>query len=256
MYVRFKTFQVRELFDVCSVKTLATTYNRVMWAAATTHCVKGGFTLVMRGRFWADVKNSTIGFNVKILTSDADVKNTTTRHQKVSRQGLSDVKTLARNMMLVFKILLPASVFSDISLSFSMLPQCEKKLTPASRKTWTQHFDACYVTLWKTPFTRLTSLHKLHVVHRSRVFLCGRHKREQEAVLKATGVRSSLPVMSLILPCPHCLPQGGGSRGRGVWVGEGVGGGGWGRGRGVEGGGGRGHFIHLPYTALPHGASP
>ncbi len=30
---------------------------------------------------------------------------------------------------------------------------------------------------------------------------------EQEAVLKATAVRSPLPVMLLILPCPPCLPQ-------------------------------------------------
>ncbi len=79
------------------------------------------------------------------------------------------------------------------------------------------------------------------------------HSRfQQEAVLKATAVRSPLPVMSSILPCPPCLPQvmlstgWGGSRGRGVqgwgvWArGEGLG-----RGRGVEGGGGRGHFVHL-----------
>ena len=30
---------------------------------------------------------------------------------------------------------------------------------------------------------------------------------KQEAVLKATAVRSPLPVMSSILPCPPCLPQ-------------------------------------------------
>ncbi len=47
-------------------------------------------------------------------------------------------------------------------------------------------------------------------------------KTKQEAVLKATAVRSPLPVMSLILPCPPCLQQGGGgsggrgSRNRGV----------------------------------------
>ncbi len=33
-------------------------------------------------------------------------------------------------------------------------------------------------------------------------------KQKQEAVLKATAVRSPLPVMLLILPCPPCLPQG------------------------------------------------
>ncbi len=31
--------------------------------------------------------------------------------------------------------------------------------------------------------------------------------KQQEAVLKATTVRSPLPVMSPILPCPPCLPQ-------------------------------------------------
>ncbi len=35
------------------------------------------FSHVTRGRFCADVKNSTIGFNVKF---DADVKKTTARH--------------------------------------------------------------------------------------------------------------------------------------------------------------------------------
>ena len=45
--------------------------------------------------------------------------------------------------------------------------------------------------------------------------------------------------MSLILPCPPCLPQGG-FGGRGVW-GQG------GLGRGVEGEGGRGHFICFAY---------
>ncbi len=70
---------------------------------------------------------------------------------------------------------------------------------------------------------------------------------EQEAVLKATAVRSPLPAMSSILPCPPCLPHvmlstpgvQGGSRGRG-----GLGAGGSSRG-GVKRGGGRGHFIHL-----------
>ncbi len=67
-------------------------------------------------------------------------------------------------------------------------------------------------------------------------------------MFKATAVRSPLPVMSPILPCPPCLPQGGGVWGQGVQGqggpggGRGVGGGGWGRGfRGR----GRGHFIHL-----------
>ena len=57
-------------------------------------------------------------------------------------------------------------------------------------------------------------------------------------MLKVTAVRSPLPVMSSILPCPPCLPQvmqtqiqGGPGRVEG------------------EGEGGRGHFIHLapPY---------
>ncbi len=47
---------------------------------------------------------------------------------------------------------------------------------------------------------------------------------EQEAVLKATAVRSPLPVMSSILPWPPC-PVGGGGSGRG-------------RGRGLGGDGG------------------
>ncbi len=64
------------------------------------------------------------------------------------------------------------------------------------------------------------------------------HTKKQEAVLNATAVRSPLPVMLLILPCPPCLLHGGSGKGRGVWQGEG-------RGRGGEGGGGRGHFIHL-----------
>ena len=53
---------------------------------------------------------------------------------------------------------------------------------------------------------------------------------QQEALFKATAVRSPLPVMSPILPCPPCLLQRG----------YGAGGGG-----GGLGGGGRGHFIHL-----------
>ena len=59
---------------------------------------------------------------------------------------------------------------------------------------------------------------------------------KQEAVLKATAVRSPLPVMSLILPCPPCLPWGGGlgaggagQGGSGAEVREG----GWGRGQGT-----------------------
>ncbi len=71
-------------------------------------------------------------------------------------------------------------------------------------------------------------------------------------MLKATAVRSPLPVMSSILPCPPYLPQVmqsvGGVQGQGVW----------GRGRGLEEGEGAGTF-HPPchiYTALPHGALP
>ncbi len=110
-------------------------------------------------------------------------------------------------------------------------------------------------------------------------------KEKQGAVLKATAVRSPLPVMSSILPCPSCLPQVMQTQilflqckpclaalpyiGRGVQAGRG---GGFrpggprpgGPGRGVQAGGGevqargaRGHFIHLAiYTALPHGACP
>ncbi len=82
--------------------------------------------------------------------------------------------------------------------------------------------------------------------------LCG---CEQEAVLKATAVRSPLLVMLLILPCPPCLaqvictPQGQGGPGRGeegLWEGEGV----------LRGEGAGDISSTLPYTALPHGASP
>ncbi len=61
-------------------------------------------------------------------------------------------------------------------------------------------------------------------------------------------------VISSILPCPPCLLRGGSGRGEGVWWGEGVGGRG-----GVGGGVGEGAgdiSSTLPYTALPHGASP
>ncbi len=74
---------------------------------------------------------------------------------------------------------------------------------------------------------------------------------KQEAVLKATAVRSPLPVMSPIPSCPPCLLRAGVQRQRGL--GQGVWGGGGG---GGLGGGGRGHFIHPAITALPHGASP
>ncbi len=80
---------------------------------------------------------------------------------------------------------------------------------------------------------------------------------EQEAVLKATAVRSPLPVMLSILPCPPCLPQvmlsaggvqgQGGSRGRGFRQGEGA--------RVLRGEGAGDTSSTLPYTALPHGAS-
>ncbi len=65
-------------------------------------------------------------------------------------------------------------------------------------------------------------------------------------MLKATAVRNPLPVMWSILPCPPqvMLPSGvGGSKGRGVGEEE-----------GVEGVGDI--SSTLPYTALPHGASP
>ncbi len=53
---------------------------------------------------------------------------------------------------------------------------------------------------------------------------------EQEAVLKATAVRSPLPVISPIPPCPPCLPQGpGGAGGQGGLVAGGV----RGRGQGI-----------------------
>ncbi len=67
-------------------------------------------------------------------------------------------------------------------------------------------------------------------------------KYKQEAVLKATAVQSPLPVMSPIPPCPPCLPGGvrgeGGSGVGGTWEGAGD----------IQ--------STLPYTALPHGASP
>ncbi len=57
---------------------------------------------------------------------------------------------------------------------------------------------------------------------------------QKEAVLKATAVRSPLPVMLLILPCPPCLPGQGGPGGRpgqGVQAGGSrLGGPGWGAG--------------------------
>ncbi len=58
---------------------------------------------------------------------------------------------------------------------------------------------------------------------------------EQEAVLKATAVRSPLPVMSSNLPCHVWSRGGGGSR---QWGGSRPGGGGSRQ-------GGQGHFIHL-----------
>ncbi len=65
--------------------------------------------------------------------------------------------------------------------------------------------------------------------------------RQQEAVLKATAVRSPLPVMSPILRRPACFPQvmqaRGGSRWQGVWV------------RGLGRGGGQGTF-HPPCHVL------
>ncbi len=54
------------------------------------------------------------------------------------------------------------------------------------------------------------------------------NQREQEAVLKATAVRSPLPVMSSILRCPPCLVVGGLA---GKWGGLA---GGSGRGEGVQ----------------------
>ncbi len=65
-----------------------------------------------------------------------------------------------------------------------------------------------------------------------------RFSSEQEAVLKATAVRSPLPVMSSILPCPPLSLGVGGS------------------GRGVKGEGAGEISSTLPYTAPPHGASP
>ncbi len=90
----------------------------------------------------------------------------------------------------------------------------------------------------QVPCNRISNLiYSEHVAVRCQT--PGAAKNKQEAVLKATTVRSPLPVMSLILPCPPCLLHRGGgpSGGRGVWQGEvGLVGG---------GGGGRGHFIHL-----------
>ncbi len=71
---------------------------------------------------------------------------------------------------------------------------------------------------------------------------------QQEAVLKATAVRSPLPVMSSILSCPHCIPEWGASGGRGV-QGQGGSGVGVGEGRGGLGGKGQGTF-HLPCHTL------
>ncbi len=70
---------------------------------------------------------------------------------------------------------------------------------------------------------------------------------EQEAVPKATAVRSPLPVMSSILPCPPCLLCGGVQQG----------GGGFGRGRGK----GQGtfhppcHILHCHMVLHPKGTS-
>ncbi len=85
-----------------------------------------------------------------------------------------------------------------------------------------------------------------------------RHNSQQEAVLKATAVRSPLPVMLSILPCPPCLLHSGVQWGEGVQQGEwGLAGGGGLEGEGgLAGGGGRGHFIQVAITALSHGASP
>ncbi len=71
--------------------------------------------------------------------------------------------------------------------------------------------------------------------------------QKQEAVLKATAVRSPLPVMSPIPPCPPCLPWGGWG-----WGGLGAGGfGGRGRGRG-RGLGGRGQGAGDISATLPY----
>ncbi len=90
-------------------------------------------------------------------------------------------------------------------------------------------------------------------------------KSQQEAVLKATAVRSPLLAMLLILPCPPCLPQGK-FGGRGVWwgreQGEGgpTGGGVW-LGRGPHRGGGQGtfqfscHTLHYLMVLRPEGTS-
>ncbi len=90
-----------------------------------------------------------------------------------------------------------------------------------------------------------------------------RRPLKQEAVLKATAVRSPLPVMSLILPCPPCLPNSGGV----VQAGEGglvrggglAEGGGWGRGTAVGGGWGTFyppcHVLHYHLVLRPKGSS-
>ncbi len=79
---------------------------------------------------------------------------------------------------------------------------------------------------------------------------------KQEAVLKATAVRSPLLAGNVVDSSMSSLSslRGGGSGGgresgrqRGVWWGEG----GWGEGKGAGD-----ILIQLPYTALPHGASP
>ncbi len=69
-------------------------------------------------------------------------------------------------------------------------------------------------------------------------------KTKQETVLKATAVRSPLPVMSLILPCPPLSSVQ-------IQQQQSMGGG-W----GAVGGGAGDISSTLPYTALPHGASP
>ena len=66
---------------------------------------------------------------------------------------------------------------------------------------------------WRTCFSAVPSAHRCYVhdyeVVNAHALLvqCAQHNK-QEAVLKATAVRSPLPVMSLILPCPPYLPLG------------------------------------------------